>query len=39
MMGDGVSPSGSTPEELRARLQKEVPMWKEIVARAKIKLE
>jgi tripartite-type tricarboxylate transporter receptor subunit TctC len=39
MQADGVSPSGSTPEELRARLQREIPMWKQVVARAHIKLE
>ena len=39
MVADGVTPSGSTPEELRARLQKEVPMWKEVVARAGLKLQ
>ena len=39
MQADGVTPSGSTPEELRARIQREIPMWKGVVARAKIKLE
>jgi tripartite-type tricarboxylate transporter receptor subunit TctC len=39
MRADGVSPAGSTPEELRARLQQEVPMWKNVVARAKIKVD
>jgi tripartite-type tricarboxylate transporter receptor subunit TctC len=39
MQADGVSPSGSTPEELRARLQREIPMWKNVVSRARIKLE
>jgi len=39
MQADGVAPSGSTPEELRARLQREIPMWKQVVARAHIKLE
>jgi tripartite-type tricarboxylate transporter receptor subunit TctC len=36
---DGVSPTGSTPEELRTRIQKEVPMWKNVVTRARIKVE
>ena len=39
MQADGVSPSASTPEELRARLQKEIPMWKNVVSRARIKVE
>lgn len=39
MLADGVSPTGSTPEALRARVQKEVPMWKQVVARTRIKLE
>ena len=39
MLADGVTPSGSTPEALRARIQKEIPMWKRVVERAKIKLE
>ena len=39
MQADGVTPSPGTPEDLRARLQREVPMWKQVVARAQIKLE
>ncbi len=39
MQNDGVAPAGSTPEALRARIQKEVPMWKNVVTRARIKLE
>jgi len=39
MQADGVTPSGSTPEELRARIQREIPMWKRVVARARIKIE
>lgn len=39
MLADGVSPAGSTPEALRVRVQKEVPMWKQVVARTRIKLE
>ena len=39
MQTDGVAPSPGTPEELRARLQKEIPMWKQVVARARIKAE
>ena len=39
MQADGVTPSASTPEELRARIQREIPMWKGVVARARIKLE
>lgn len=39
MRADGVAPSGSTPEELRARIQYEIPMWKQVVNRASIKLE
>jgi tripartite-type tricarboxylate transporter receptor subunit TctC len=39
MLADGVSPAGSTPEELRAHIQKEIPMWKQVVSRAGIKLQ
>jgi tripartite-type tricarboxylate transporter receptor subunit TctC len=39
MQADGVSPAATTPEELRARLQKEIATWKKVVARAQIKLE
>ena len=39
MQADGVSPNGSTPEALRAQIQNEVLMWKNVVSRAGIKLE
>jgi tripartite-type tricarboxylate transporter receptor subunit TctC len=39
MHADGVSPAGSTPDELRAMLQREVATWKRVVARANIKAE
>jgi tripartite-type tricarboxylate transporter receptor subunit TctC len=39
MQADGVSPASGTPDALRARLQQEVPMWKDVVSRARIKLE
>jgi tripartite-type tricarboxylate transporter receptor subunit TctC len=39
MQADGVTPGASTPDELRARLQKEIAMWKHVVSRARIKLE
>ena len=39
MQADGVTPSPSTAEDLRARIQKEIPMWKRVVARAKIKTD
>ena len=39
MQTDGVAPSPGTPEELRARLQKEIPLWKTVIARARIKTE
>jgi tripartite-type tricarboxylate transporter receptor subunit TctC len=39
MQADGVSPAPTTPGELRARLQKEIATWKQVVARAHIKLE
>ena len=39
MHADGVSPNPSTPEELRAHIQREMAMWTEVVSRAKIKLE
>jgi tripartite-type tricarboxylate transporter receptor subunit TctC len=39
MQTDGVAPSPGTPEELRARLQKEIPLWKNVIARARIKTE
>ena len=39
MQSDGVSPAGGTPEDLRAQIQKEIPMWKQVVTRAGIKIE
>ncbi len=39
VLADGVSPAASTPEVLRARLQQEVPMWKSVVSRARIRLD
>ncbi|MGZ5165094.1 MAG: Bug family tripartite tricarboxylate transporter substrate binding protein [Burkholderiales bacterium] len=39
MQAAGVAPSASTPEELHARLQKEIAMWKHVVSRAHIKIE
>lgn len=39
IQADGVSPAGSSPEALRARIQAEVPMWKSVVSHARIKLE
>ncbi len=37
MLGDGVAPTGSTPEALREWIQNEVAMWKGVVSRAQIK--
>ncbi len=39
MRADGVTPASSTPGELRARLQHEVPLWKDVVARARIRVD
>lgn len=39
MRADGVSPAGGTPEDLRAQIQKEIPMWKQVVTRAGIKIQ
>ena len=39
MQADGVLPAPSTPEALRALIQREIPMWKQVVTRGRIKLE
>lgn len=39
MQASGVSPAGSTPEELRALIQKEIPIWKHVVSRTRVKIE
>jgi len=36
MLADGVTPGGSTPEELLARIRKEIPTWRQVVARSRI---
>jgi tripartite-type tricarboxylate transporter receptor subunit TctC len=39
MQADGVAPNPSTPEELGAYIRREIPMWKQVVSRAGIKLQ
>jgi tripartite-type tricarboxylate transporter receptor subunit TctC len=35
----GVSPAGSTPEALRALVQREISIWKDVIARTGVKLQ
>ncbi|MGZ8267584.1 MAG: Bug family tripartite tricarboxylate transporter substrate binding protein [Burkholderiales bacterium] len=39
MQGDGVSPAGGAPEALRAQIEKEIPVWKQVVTRAGIRIQ
>lgn len=39
LSADGLVPVGGTPEELHAQIRKEIPQWREVVIRAKIKVE
>ena len=36
---DGVSPAGGTPEEFRERIQKEIALWRKVVATTGVKVE
>lgn len=38
MESDGVSPAGGTPEQLHEHIRKELEQWRQVVARAKIKV-
>ena len=39
LQADGVSPAGGTPELLYSQIEKEIGMWRNVIARAGIKLE
>jgi len=39
MQTSGVSPASSTPEELRALIRREVPIWKDVISRIGVKVE
>jgi len=39
LAADGLAPVGGPPENLHARIAKEIPQWRQVVARAKIKVE
>ena len=39
LAADGLAPLGGTPEDLHARIAKELVQWRQVVARAKIKVE
>ncbi len=39
MRADGVSPAGSTPEQLHEQIRREVEQWKRIVVRAGVKIQ
>lgn len=39
MQASGVSPAGSTPDELRTLIQKEILIWKQVVSRTRVKIE
>ena len=38
LQGDGVSPGGGTPEDLYEQIRKEIEQWRQVVARANIKI-
>jgi tripartite-type tricarboxylate transporter receptor subunit TctC len=39
IQASGVSPASSSPEELRALIQREIPVWKDVIARTGVKLQ
>jgi tripartite-type tricarboxylate transporter receptor subunit TctC len=39
LAADGLVPVGGPPEALHAQIRKEIPQWREVVARAKIRVE
>ena len=39
LSGDGLAPVGGSPEDLHARIAKEIVQWRQVVMRAKIKVE
>lgn len=39
LSADGLVPVGGSPEDLHAQIRKEIAQWREVVMRAKIKLE
>jgi tripartite-type tricarboxylate transporter receptor subunit TctC len=39
LQADGVSPAGGTPELLYSQIEREIGMWRKVIARAGIKLE
>jgi tripartite-type tricarboxylate transporter receptor subunit TctC len=39
MQASGVSPASSSPEELRALIQREVPTWKDVISRTGVKIQ
>ncbi len=39
LRGDGVSPAGSTPEELHEQVRREIAMWRGVVKEAAIKIQ
>lgn len=38
LQGDGVSPSGGTPEQLAEQIRKEIEQWRQVVQRAGVKI-
>ena len=39
LAADGLAPVGGTPEDLHARIAREIVQWRQVVARAKIRVE
>lgn len=39
LRGDGVSPSGGTPEALQEQMRREIAMWRDVVKAAEIKIQ
>ncbi|MEO8443361.1 MAG: tripartite tricarboxylate transporter substrate binding protein [Betaproteobacteria bacterium] len=38
LQGDGVSPAGGTPEQLHEQIRREIEQWRQVVARAGVKI-
>ena len=38
LQSDGMSPAGGTPEQLYEQIRKEIEQWRQVVARARIRI-
>ena len=39
LRADGVAPAGGTPEALHEQIRREIPMWRDVVKAADIKVQ